>query len=181
MPALPRPVPSPVIVALALCAAVAPVGHAGPASAQCLLCARPDAPDRASQLAEQPLRITIETNLDFSRIANAGGGSIDINPTSGTRSMSGRASDLGGMPVRGQVRIEGTPGRGIRVDLPQQVELVAASGLRATVVNLRTDLPAAPRLGADGSLSFAFGGELRLPPGISGELRGRIPITVSYL
>ena len=175
--------PSPAILLLVLIAAAAP---RVPAVAQCLLCSK-DATlsSRPSDASLRPLRISIETDLDFSRITlggNAGNsGNVIIDPQSGVRSLGGAARDLGGMPVRGIVRIEGEPGRAIRVDLPDQVDLMASSGGVARVTALRTDLPPAPRIGADGRLSFAFGGQLQITANVSGELRGRIPITVNYL
>ncbi len=177
-------IPSPIILLIALVAATAPSVPA-PASAQCLLCAVDAKSAEKSTTQLRPLHISIEADLDFSRIALGGNsgysGDVTIDPKTGTRSLNGAARDLGGMPVRGIVNIEGEPGQAIRVDMPDQVDLLGNSGGSARVTNLRTNLPPAPRIGADGRLSFAFGGQLQITPGLSGELRGRIPITVNYL
>lgn len=170
------------IIALTLIIWAAP---SRPATAQCLLCDAPAQSAQGAQNPARPLRIFIEADLDFSRIAltgNAGsGGQVEIDPQSGARQMRGGVQDLGGMPVRGLVRVEGEPGRPIRIDLPDSIDLMGSRGGSARVTDLRTDLPPAPRIGPDGRLSFAFGGALKIDNAISGEVRGRIPITVNYL
>ncbi len=175
-------IPSPIILLTTILLAAAP---RVPASAQCLLCVNDGATAEKSTANLRPLHISIEADLDFSRVTLGGNsgtsGNITIDPKTGARSLSGAARDLGGMAVRGIVRIEGEPGRAIRVDMPDQVELMGHSGGSAKVTDLRTNLSSAPRIGADGQLSFGFGGQLQITPGLSGELRGRIPIIVNYL
>jgi hypothetical protein len=177
-----RRFPSAAILAMTLLMWAAPVRQA---AAQCLLCDAPAAGPQSGQTAARPLRLFIEADLDFSRIAltgnQASSGQVAIDPQSGARKMQGGVQDLGGMPVRGMVRVEGEPGRPIRIDLPSSVDLIGSRGGKARVTDLRTDLPPAPRIGADGKLSFAFGGALQIDSAISGEVRGRIPITVNYL
>ena len=47
--------------------------------------------------------------------------------------------------------------------------------------SLVTDLPSFPRIGDDGTLSFRFGGDLRLSGDSDGAFRGTIDIIVEYL
>jgi hypothetical protein len=179
---------SPIILLVALIMAGAPQtpGIAQISGvAQCLLCSEAGKIGEKPKGTERPLRIYIEADLNFSRIAlggsNGGAGAVSIDPASGIRRVDGAARDIGGMAVRGIVRVEGEPGRAIRIDLPHQVDLTGSHGGTAKVLDLRTDLPPAPRIGADGNISFAFGGKLEVSSGLSGELRGRIPITVDYI
>ncbi len=151
------------------------------AHAQCRLCT--PAPDNgAVPVADRPLTISIETALDFSRVAQSrgGGGSIALDARSGSRAVSGGLVDLGGMALKGTVRVTGEPDRHVRVSMPPTIRLTASDGGAADVIDLRTDLPPDPMLDAFGMLSFAFGGRLVVSGTVSGDFRGRIPIVVDY-
>lgn len=154
-----------------------------PASAQCLLCDAPDtsANGEAARPAGKPLRISINTRLDFSRaaIASIGQGTIVVTPD-GSRTVSGNLEDLGGMGVAGTVEVWGSPNRQLTIELPDAVELRAADGAVAKVTNFRTDLKRNPKLNVAGYLKFNFGAELHVSAGQSGQFRGRIPISVEY-
>lgn len=148
-----------------------------------LLAAAPLAADPSDAPAEEPpLTIEIGSGLTFSRLALTGkdGGSAAIDPQSGTRSTDGGLVALGGLAVQGRARITGVPLRPVRIDLPRTITMTTASGGEATLSDLITDLPAWPVLDATGTLEFSFGGRLTVPPGASGRLRGRIPISVEY-
>lgn len=152
---------------------------AQPAGAECRLCA-PGAKEPTADPA-RPINIEIDTILDFSRIAYArGGGSVAIDARSGARSISGGLIGLGGVALKGVVRVTGDPGRRVRISLPSSVTLSSPDGTTAEVTDLRTDLSADPILDARGQLSFAFGGRLVVSGGASGDLRGRIAITADY-
>lgn len=137
---------------------------------------------RQEQGAERPLNIDIRTSLDFSRATMAGakGGQIAIDPDSGTRSVSGEIVDLGGSAFAGSAIVTGEPGRAIRIEMPQSIRLTSAGGGGVQIVNLRTNLSAAPRLDMSGRLEFAFGGDLLIKGDVAGKFRGRIPITAEY-
>ncbi len=151
---------------------------ASPLGAQCRLCA-PESP--AAPVADsRALTIEVETALDFSRAAGTGaGGSIAIDERTGTRRVAGLA-DLGGMAIKGSVRLTGAPFARVRVSLPSTVRLLAPDGSSAEAVDLRTDLPADPVLDATGELRFSFGGRLVVSGRAAGEFRGRIPIVADY-
>ena len=155
-----------------------------PASgAPCLLCGEaPGAGDRAVARGDElPLRIEISAELDFSRVATGrGGGSVTIDPVSGQRRMAGDVRDLGGMALTGEAVVSGSPGRRIRIAIPAEIYLDSDQGRRARVVDLATNLGAAPRLGPDGRLRFRFGGRLAVASDDDGNYRGRIPISVEY-
>jgi Domain of unknown function (DUF4402) len=162
-----------------------PMGSgASPAIAQCRLCevqpkavsgGEPNAPENV------PLRIEIESALDFSRLTSVqSGGSVQIDAQTGARSVSGGLVALGGMPFRGTVRLSGAPRRAIRIDMPSRVMLSSSTGGIAEVYDIVTDLPPAPMLGSDGALGFSFGGKLMVKGQISGTFHGAIQITADY-
>lgn len=130
----------------------------------------------------RPLRIEIRSSLDFSRATATGnsGGSIAIDPDSGARTVSGDVLDLGGAPFAGSAVVTGEPGRAVRIEMPATIRLSSATGGSVEIVNLRTNLSPAPRLDNYGRLEFAFGGDLLLKGSVSGQFRGRIPITAEY-
>jgi Domain of unknown function (DUF4402) len=136
-----------------------------------------DAGDKA-----RPLNIEIRSSLDFSRATATGGdgGQISIDPDSGSRTVMGDVADLGGSPFAGSAVVTGEPGRAIRIDMPAAIRLTSASAGSMEIVNLRTNLPLAPRLDMAGRLEFAFGGDLLLKGNVAGQFRGRIPITAEY-
>jgi hypothetical protein len=155
---------------------------AAPAWAQCSTCAvepvetKPAAPDRI------PVTIEIEAGLDFSRLirTKAAEGTARIDPQSGERETSGSLSQLGGMALKGVARVTGTPLAPLRITMPDRIEMRSTTGVVAEVVDLQTDLSAAPMLGPDGRLTFSFGGKLRVKGQISGTFRGNIRISADY-
>jgi len=69
----------------------------------------------------------------------------------------------------------------VRVELPSQVMLFGAGTGSIRIDSLVTDLPSFPRIGDDGTLSFRFGGDLRMTGDSDGAYHGTIDITVEYL
>jgi Domain of unknown function (DUF4402) len=166
-----------------LCAAMMPSAALGGAPTPCRLCDAPVATSRPpSATPDVPLRIDVETTLDFSRVAQNGnqGGEVVVDPSNGVRRVTGGLMDLGGMTLNGTVRVSGTPNASIRVDLPTRVQLHSSSGGTADVIDIKTDLSPAPRLDGSGQLLFSFGGRLVVKGAVSGSFRGSIPITADY-
>ncbi len=155
--------------------------YAGRASAQCLLCA-PGSVAAGRERADRPLEVEIGGALDFASVAVAApaGGSVSIDPVGRSRVVRGALSDLGGLVMTGSATVRGEAGRAIRVALPDDITLRGTGGTSARVSRLVTDLPRAPRLGPDGTLTFAFGGSLDVSGDADGDYRGRIAITVDY-
>lgn len=156
-----------------------------PSSAQCRLCAAPSGTGSTNTITnerEKPLSIEITANLDFSRLALLGrsGGEVSIDPVSGHRRVSGAVTDLGGMSLKGEGRLEGEPGRYVRINLPDRITLSAPNGSTADVVKLETNLPPQAKLDREGRLTFTFGGKLRVTGNAGGQYRGRIAITAEY-
>lgn len=152
--------------------------------AQCLLCS--NATSSADAIAvsgpdDVPLTVTVTADLDFSRlVAGEGGGAIVLDPASGSSIAQGNVAAIGGFGFGGRVSITGTPGRSVRITMPDQVVLTSTSGRTAHVRDLVTSLPPLTRLGPDGRLDFVFGGRLEVDGGADGSYHGRVAITVSY-
>lgn len=151
-------------------------------TAQCRLCtAQEQESRRAAEREAAPLRVTIEANIRFSRLAlNGHSGEAMLDENSGVTRTDGGLIDLGGLSLTGSARVTGEAGRNVRIDLPDSVRMVNQAGERAELINLRTNLPARPHLNLDGELSFRFSGTLRVNGSGGGNYRGRIPITAEY-
>lgn len=162
-----------------LAAAIALVSAAPSAadSPPCSLCTDPAATDAA-----RPLRIEIESGLQFSRLALVGksDGDARIDPQTGQKVVGANMIDLGGMSFHGRATVTGEPFRPVRIELPPRVVLRSPDGAEATLTDFATDLPGAAMLDANGVLRFSFGARLASQGGRGGNFRGRIPIRVDY-
>ena len=172
------------ISALVALAVLTAAGSAAPAqspdaSAPCRLCDSTGSDSAASALA--PVTLDVQTSLDFDRLILAGGGegSAELGPD-GSRNVTGSIVAISARAMVGAVVIRGEPGRLVRIALPHRIELTGLSGGAIIVDTIRSDLPGMPRLGADGTLSFRFGGILHLSGELDGEFRGDVPIEVEY-
>ena len=152
-----------------------------PAGAQCRLCDTPTT-TRNEPSGEGPVSLQIETSLDFDRLILLGGGegTATLLPN-GQRSVSGMVSDLSGRAMVGSAVVHGEAGRAVRIELPGRIELYSLSGARITIDDIISDLAAGAKLDSAGTLTFRFGGRLRISGDAEGEYRGDVPITVEYL
>ncbi len=170
-------------VLLLLAVTTASVVGSSPAAAQCLLCSAPADSGGASNHADDstPLQVEVTADLDFSRvIAGSAGGSVSIDAASGRSSSSGNVAALSGLSFSGHVLVTGAPGRSIRIELPDSVDLVSSQGGHARVEGIVASVPTIAQLGPDGRLEFGFGGRLQLDGASDGDFRGRVQVTVSY-
>ena len=99
----------------------------------------------------------------------------------GSRRTSGAVLTIGGRAMVGTVTVRGEAGRSVRVGLPGAIILYGPDGAEVRVESIRSDLPALPRIGANGTLSFRFGGELRVSGASDGDFRGDFQVDVDYL
>ncbi len=163
-------------IILFLLASAAPLAAEPP----CLLCNEPPASTVPAK-ARQPIRIEIESALDFSRVARTGAsGSVAIDPRTGQRRVIGDVVDLGGAALRGTVKATGEPFAPVRISLPARISLRSAQGGSAEVIDLETDIPVQARFDSGGQLTFSFAGRLVLNGPVSGMVRGSVPISVDY-
>ncbi len=149
-------------------------------AAPCQLCS-PVPSDLLNAPPAAPLRLQVETRLDFDKVVLEGTSSamLVLSPDGAVQLTGATASGARAMP--GSVLIRGEPGRAVRVDLPGRVILFGDGTGSISIDSLTTDLPSSPRIGADGTLSFRFGGDLRLGGESDGAFRGSIDIVVDYL
>lgn len=169
--------------AFSICSALLSLGWATISYAQppkCQLCAPAEQTARAER-PRIPITIDVETALDFSRVAQTGqGGNIDLDPVTGGRRVSGELSDLGGMGIRGTVRITGEPMAQVLITLPNRVTSRSTTGASAEIIEIKSDLPHVAQLSSEGVLRFSFGGRLVVSGAVSGTFRGGIPISADY-
>ena len=151
------------------------------AGAQCRLCETPTTEPSAATTATQ-IDLQIEASLDFDRLVllGAGEGTAELRPD-GSRAVSGTIGAISSRAMVGSARVRGEAGRAVRIDLPNRIELHSMSGGSVVIDDIVDDLPSAPRLDSAGSLTFRFGGRLRISGDAEGDYRGDVPITVEYL
>jgi len=173
------------LVALVAAGLAVPVTWAAPASAQelgapCRLCGA-DGGQKESARAE-PLRLEVHTRLEFDKVVFAGLGEAQMSLSPhGSARLSGAASAAGARAMPGSVLIRGEPGRAVRIELPREVRLFGEGAGAIRIDSIVTDLADFPRIGDDGTLSFRFGGDLRISGDSDGAYRGSIDIVVEYL
>lgn len=132
----------------------------------------------------QRLTISIESDIDFGRIVLLGDGEarVMMDLSTGQKTVIGDGDDLGGMPITGKAMITGAPFEEIVIGWPSEIAMRDPSGGEARLREFVTDLDGFPRLDANGQLEFNFTGTLVIEAESngSGNLRGRIPISVEY-
>lgn len=154
---------------------------AAPDPVACRLCAAPTSTLPGSEAPTRPVRLEVETSLDFDRLVLTGpdGGVAQLRPD-GSATSSG-ALEMSGRGIVGSAVIQGEPGRSVRIELPARIALDGLSGGQILIESLTTDLPTMPRLDSAGRLQFRFGGALRVLGDAEGTYRGDVEITVDYL
>jgi hypothetical protein len=152
-----------------------------PASAQCRLCDAPTT-SRTAESGKGEVRLEVQTSLNFDRLilSGLGEGSAVLRPDGSTTS-AGTVAEISPRAMVGTVTVHGEAGRTIRIDLPNRIVLHSLSGGEVTFDDVASDLPAMPRLDPTGSLTFRFGGRLRVSGDAEGDYRGDLPITAEYL
>jgi hypothetical protein len=125
--------------------------------------------------------VEIETGLNFDRLVvlGAGTGSAELRPD-GSRLAQGTVADIGPRAMVGTAILHGEPGRFVRVDLPSRIELYSLGGGEIAFDEVTSDLPAMPRLDSSGTLTFRFGGRLRITGDADGDYRGDLAIRAEY-
>ena len=166
---------------LAFAAALAWIAVDAPAYGQCRLCSTP-VTSRTDEQSADAVTVEIETGVSFDRLVvlGSGQGSAELRPD-GTRFAQGTVSDIGPRAMAGTAILHGEPGRFVRVELPSRIELYSLGGGEIAFDEVTSDLPAMPRLDSSGTLTFRFGGRIRITGDADGDYRGDLPITADYL
>jgi hypothetical protein len=151
------------------------------ATAQCRLCDGQGS-EVAADIPAPAIQLEVEASLDFDRIVVTGpDGGVARLAADGTRSVSGSVTELTSRAMVGSAIIRGEPGRLVRISLPARIDMYGVGGNRISIDGIESDLSASAQLDASGSLSFRFGGRLRIIGDADGDYRGDVPITVEYL
>jgi hypothetical protein len=163
------------------CLLLAFLASAAPLSAQCRLCAQPSVAGTDQPATTGDVDLQIETSLNFDRLilSGSGPGAVTIRPD-GSSGVEGSVLEAGPRAMVGTVLVHGIANRPLRVEMPRRIELFSVNGARITLDDIKSDLPAVPRLDAAGNLSFRFGGRLILSGDSDGPYRGELQITVEY-
>ncbi len=169
-----------VLVAAGLVMPAAGLAQGG-GQAPCQLCA-PTVDGTNDQQPDTPLRLELQTRLDFDSIIFGGDGEalMSLSPE-GSAQIFGAASATGARAMPGSVVIRGDPGRQVRIDIPSRIHLFGEFGGTVRIDRIVTDLPSFPRIGDDGVLSFRFGGDVRISGETDGAYRGSVDFIVDYL
>ena len=178
----PSLVPALFVALLAASVAAPAAGGAQDAvAAPCRLCG-PESSESKNDRPTVPLRLEVQTRLEFDKVVFGGVGEalVALSPD-GVAQISGATAATGARAMPGAVLIRGEPGRAVRIDLPSRVNLSGDGNGTIRIDSIVTDLPAFPRIGDDGTLSFRFGGDLRISGEGDGSYRGSVDIIVEYL
>jgi Domain of unknown function (DUF4402) len=151
-----------------------------PAEGQCRLCSTPVTSVTGLESSDT-VTVEVETGLNFDRLVvlGAGTGSAELRPD-GSRLAQGTVADIGPRAMVGTAILHGEPGRFVRVDLPSRIELYSLGGGEIAFDEVTSDLPAMPRLDSSGTLTFRFGGRLRITGDADGDYRGDLAIRAEY-
>ena len=163
------------------CAAIAAAAAiSSPANAQCRLCDKPTTSPQLSEGADS-IQLEIETTLNFDRLvlSGSGDGAAVVRPD-GTTAAEGALTAISARAMVGTATVHGQAGRTVRVELPRRIDLYSLGGGRITLDDVTSDLPNLPKLDSTGTLTFRFGGRVRITGDSDGEYRGDLPITVEY-
>jgi hypothetical protein len=165
-------------IAVMLAASAATLAPA--AYAQCRLCSAPTTGAQQTD-ANDNVQLEIETDLDFDRliVGNTTGGDATVRPDGS--SFATGAIQVGPRTKVATVTVHGQPGRALRIDVPQRIQLFSLGGSSLTFDQVVTDAAEMPHLDSVGNLTFHIGGRLRFVGSEDGDYRGDLPVTVEYL
>ncbi len=151
------------------------------APAQCRLCDTPTT-QADGETREGPLSLRVEAALNFDQLIlmGAGEGSAKLRPD-GSSQVGGTISAMSNRAMVGTATVRGEPGRSVRIEIPDRIDLYSLSGGRVSVDEIASDLPDLPKLDSSGSLVFHFGGRVRIAGDAEGDYRGDLPIIAEYL
>jgi hypothetical protein len=144
------------------------------------LCSTPVTQSRDPEPAAK-VQVEVETSLSFDRliVLGSGEGTAVLRPD-GSRSALGSVADIGPRAMVGTAVLHGEPGRFVRVDLPSRIQLFSLAGGAIAFDDVTSDLPSMPRLDSSGTLTFRFGGRIRITGDADGDYRGDLPISAEY-
>ncbi len=129
----------------------------------------------------QIIKISTESDLDFGKIANIGGGRVRMNPD-GERTLFGRVENLGGPHGPASIDLQGQPRQLFLVYAPKFSKLRRSGGGRLSVLNITSTPAHFGRFDKDGAATVKFGGELIVRPNAwTGHYRGSVSFWIVYI
>lgn len=140
------------------------------------------APAMAQKAGNTPLKIEIDSDISFGTAAHdsRGGGSIELDPVTGTRRATGGLVVVGGNYFTGRARITGTPFSRVLVTLPDRITMRARQGTKAVAALFSAKVPPVITLDAMGQYSFTFAGRFDVDELEVGDFKGNFAITADY-
>lgn len=139
-------------------------------------------PAVAQNAGGTPLKIEIDSDISFGTAAHdsRGGGSIELDPVTGTRRATGGLVVVGSTYFTGRARITGTPFARVLVTLPDKITMRARQGTKAVAALFSAKVPPVITLDALGQYSFTFAGSFQVNESEVGDFKGNFAITADY-
>jgi spore coat protein U-like protein len=169
--------------ALGRATAAASASLAGAAAAQ----ATAGQPANASIAVLMPIALTKTTDLSFGTVVRptSGNGNVSVDASTGTRTLSGNVTALGGGSVsRAAFTVGGEGGQNFTVTVPSTFNMVRVGGSDSMQVSLTSTMGGgmlSGSFGSAGSASFGVGGQVGLSNTTpSGSYTGTFTVTVAY-
>lgn len=115
--------------------------------------------------AQTPLQVIWKSKMKFGKVASSvdGAGTVSIDATNNTRSVTGEAYDFGGPWQRGKFQLVGEPKAYVIVTLPSSFTLTNTNGNHSiTVNNLNMSRTNPIRLSNGGKRTVYLGGTVQI-------------------
>lgn len=129
------------------------------------------------------LTATLVQGLDFGSVGNSPTvpGTATVDPVSGTKTVAGGATDLGGVHAAAVFNIRGAKQRAFAITLPSQITITGPGGSTTTINNFTSDPAAVGVLDGNGKATVTVGATLQVSGGLAtGAYTNLFDITVTY-
>lgn len=128
------------------------------------------------------LHVEIDSEINFGTAAHdgRGGGTIEIDPATGIRRVTGALVSVGDTHFTGKARVTGRPFSRVRIELPNSITMRARKGQKTVSALFSAGVPPVVTLDANGQFNFAFAGTFKVSDADDGEFQGRFAITADY-
>lgn len=163
-----------------LCSAFLLGSLAGPAAAQ--TCGTPPC-GAGGAGGGKPLSASLVQGLNFGNVGNDPSlpGTATVDPLTGTKTVTGGATDMGGTHAPAIFDIRGEKLRTFTITLPVQITIAGPGGSTTTIDNVISSPALVGVLDSTGKATVAIGGTLQLSGPLSiGAYTNLFDITVTY-
>lgn len=131
----------------------------------------------------QPLAATLVQSLDFGNVGNSPSlpGAATVDPATGTKVVTGGATDMGGVHAPAIFDIRGERLRAFTITLPAQITIAGPGGSTTTIDNFTSSPVLAGVLDSTGKATVSVGATLHVSgPLANGAYTNLFDITVTY-